>query len=58
MNNKEWGLRWEKVNRRDQVVGAEKWFTSKEAREKFADKLVERDDFIGFVAISDPREVN
>lgn len=41
----EYGIRWQEFNKRDEVVTKEKIFKTEKAREKFIDKLVEKDNF-------------
>lgn len=49
-----YGLRWNEVNRNDQIVTKEKDFKTEMGRAKFIAKLVEKDNFIEIVAYSDP----
>lgn len=46
------GLRWNEFNRQDRVVTKEKWFNTEKAREKYAEKLEQKDNFYGIVAYS------
>ncbi len=40
-----YGIRWMEFNKKDQAVTKEKFFKTEAARKKFADKLVEKDNF-------------
>lgn len=54
-NVKDFGLRWNEFNRKDELVCKEKFFATAEKREKFIDKLVEKASFHSVGAFSDPR---
>jgi len=41
----EYGIRWQEFNKRDEVITKEKIFKTEKAREKFVDRLVEKDNF-------------
>ena len=41
----EFGIRWQEFNRRDELVMKEKIFKTDKAREKFVEKLEEKDNF-------------
>jgi len=49
----EFGLRWKQFNSRDQPITKQKIFSSKEAREKFLNKLVQKSTFYEVVAYFD-----
>ncbi len=53
----EYGLRWAEFDRNDRIATKEKWFTSAELREGFANKIEAKDNFKEFVAWSDPPKV-
>lgn len=49
----EYGVRWQEVNRRDEVVMKEKFFPTDAKRQAFCTKVETKDSFIGFYAFSD-----
>jgi hypothetical protein len=51
-----YGLRWQEFDKNDRVTTKEKWFTSVELREGFANKAESKDNFKEFSEWSDPRE--
>lgn len=54
--NPDYGLRWQEFDKNDRITTKEKWFTSSELREGFANKIEAKDNFKEFVAWSDPKE--
>jgi hypothetical protein len=44
----EYGVRWTEFGRNDRAVSKEKFFSSREARDKFADKVRTKDSFWRF----------
>lgn len=51
----EYGLRWSEWGRDDRPRTKEKWFTTAEKRQVFAEKVSGKDNFHEFVAWSDPK---
>jgi hypothetical protein len=49
----EYSVRWQEFNRRDEAVTKEKHFTTEKARDKFCDKVQDKDNFWRFCAWSD-----
>lgn len=49
----EYSVRWQEFNRRDEAVTKEKHFTTEMARDKFCDKVQDKDNFWRFCAWSD-----
>lgn len=49
----EFGIRWQEVDRRDNVVVREKFFATNTKRDLFTEKLLNKDNFINLVATSD-----
>lgn len=43
-------LVWQEVNRRDQIVTKRKSFETAEKLDKFIEKLVDKDNFLGILA--------
>ena len=41
----EYGIRWVEFNKRNEMVTKEKIFKTEKARNRFADKVVEKDNF-------------
>lgn len=39
------GLRWLEINKKDQFIEKQKFFTTKMARDKFINKLVDKNNF-------------
>lgn len=52
----DYGIRWSEFDKNDRVTNKEKFFDNSEARDKYADKLQEKDNFKEFLAWSDPDE--
>lgn len=52
---KDWGVEWTEFNKKDQLVGKQKFFATEKARDKFIDKLEDKDNFNQVTATSDPR---
>lgn len=50
--NGEYGVRWQEFNRRDEAVTKEKFFATATARDRFADKVQDKDNFWRFCAWS------
>ena len=51
-NQIDYGIRWQEFNRRNELIAKEKFFSSPEARENFADKLTEKDNFYEITAMT------
>jgi hypothetical protein len=49
-----WGIRWKEFGKNDRTRVKEKFFTDADAREKFSQKLEDKDNFASFEAWSDP----
>lgn len=45
-------ITWQEVNSRDQIITKRKSFDSAEKMEKFIEKLEQKDNFIGILAIA------
>jgi len=54
----EWGVRYEMFTRSGQLVTRQSLFPSEDRRDRFIEKLVDRDDFNVILSYSDPREVD
>lgn len=50
-----WGVRWAEFGRDDRVVNKEKIFKTEKAREAFAEKVSQKDNFKEFLAWSEPQ---
>lgn len=51
----DWGVEWTEFNTKSQLVGKQKFFATEKARDKFIDKLEDKDNFNQVTATSDPR---
>lgn len=43
-----YGIRWVETNKKDQMVMKQKFFATEKARDKFADRVEQKDNFIRF----------
>jgi len=50
MKNAGYGVKWTEFNKRDQLVTKRKFFATEEARERFSEKLSEKENFNSFEA--------
>lgn len=52
----EWGLRWREFDKNDRLVIRQKFFSSKQARDKFAERIEQSSNFAEFYAWLDKKE--
>ena len=49
-----WVVKWTEFNKKNQLIGKQKFFKTEKARDKFIDKLETKDNFNQVTATSDP----